>query len=139
MGNRLLDASTTLLGWVNYSAEPHVEERVIAAGTAVKLTTPLDAAGTFTFLANHPGHSDPITYTLELAPERRDGTIGTWFQAAEVAIPAAGGTVEAPISGAMLQIAAPDAPLSPEYSVLYARVSVAPSAPDGAYAGLTFH
>jgi hypothetical protein len=138
MGNRLLDASTTLLGWINHTATDQ-NERVIAAGTAVKLNTPLDAAETFTFLANHPGHTDPVTYTLELAPERRDGTIGTWFQVSEVAIPAAGGTVEAPISGFALQIAAPDVPLSPDYSVLYARVAVTPSAPEGAYAGLTFH
>jgi hypothetical protein len=138
MGNRLLDASTTLLGWINHTATDQ-NERVIAAGTAVKLNTPLDAAGTLTFVANHPGHSDPVTFTLQLAPERRDGTIGTWFQASEVAIPAAGGTVEAPISGAMLQIAAPDVPLSPEHSVFYARVQTTPAAPAGAYAGLTVH
>jgi hypothetical protein len=53
---------------VNYSAEPHKEERVIEAGTVVKLSTPLDAADVFTFVVSHPGHSEAVTFTLEVAP-----------------------------------------------------------------------
>ena len=64
MGNRLLDAATTLLGWINHTATDQ-DERLIAAGTTVKLSTPLDAADGFTFVASHPGHTDAVTFTLE--------------------------------------------------------------------------
>ncbi|MCP9887817.1 hypothetical protein KBY96_07715 [Cyanobium sp. ATX 6A2] len=139
MANRLLDATTTLLGWINYTATDQ-EERVIAAGTTVKLSTPLDAADVFTFTASHPGHSAAVTFTLEVAPELKDGTMGTWVPAAEVAIPAAGGHVEAPISGSLLQVAAPDALNVNPHCMVYARVLVpeVPGAPAGAYVGLTY-
>jgi hypothetical protein len=136
MGNRLLDAATTLLGWINHTATDQ-DERVIAAGTTVKLSTPLDAADGFTFLASHPGAAGAITFTLEVAPERKDGTMGTWVQAAEVAIPAGGGQVEAPIGGSLLQVAAADAPNVTPPCMVYARVLAAPAPPAGAYAGLT--
>ncbi|MGB5135418.1 MAG: hypothetical protein WBN89_09630 [Prochlorococcaceae cyanobacterium] len=136
MGNRLLDATTTLLGWINHTATDQ-DERLIAAGTTVKLSTPLDAADGFTFVASHPGHTAAVTFTLEVAPERKDGTMGSWVQAAEVAIPAGGGHVEAPISGSLLQVAAADALNVNPYSLCYARVLAAPAPPAGAYAGLT--
>jgi hypothetical protein len=139
MGNRLLDASTTLLGWINHTATDQ-NERVIAAGTAVKLNTPLDAAGTFTFLANHPGHTDAVTYTLELAPELRDGTVGTWFEVAAVAIPAAGGKVETTISGHDLQPDPADAESAVPPCFRLARAVVSPDTPEGMFVGLTaFH
>jgi hypothetical protein len=140
---KLLDAATTLIGWVNFSAEPHVEERVIAANTTVKISTPLDAADAFTFVAAHPGHSTPVTFTLEVAPEKRDGTIGTWVQVTQVAIPAPGGRVEAPLNGSLLTVDAADADDVGEFSVYYARATMSdpsadPVSPAGAYAGLTF-
>jgi hypothetical protein len=136
MGNRLLDAATTLLGWINHTATDQ-NERVIAAGTTVKVSTPLDAADGFTFVASHPGHSAAVTFSLEVAPELKDGTMGTWVPAAEVAIPAAGGHVEAPISGSLLQVAAPDALNVNPHCMVYARVLTDPAPPAGAYAGLT--
>lgn len=151
---RLLDADTTLLGWVNHSAEPHKDERVIAPNTTVRLSTPLDAAETFTFVASHPGHSAAVTFTLEVAPELRDGSMGTWVQAAQVAIPAAGGRVEAPLHGSMLALDAADVADAGEGAIVYARVSASqpgaptgtppqpgppvPANPAGAYSGLTY-
>lgn len=147
---QLLDAATTLLGWVNHSAEPHKDERVIAPNTTVRLSTPLDAAEVFTFVASHPGHSAAVTFTLEVAPELRDGTMGSWVQAAQVAIPAAGGRVEAPINGSLLSAAAADAADVNGYCLVYARCRLTMPGPDleaepgelavdpaGAYAGLT--
>ncbi len=136
MANRPLDAATTLLGWINHSATDQ-NERLITSGTTIRLSTPLDAAEAFTFVASHPGAAAPITFALEVAPQRTDGTIGTWVQAAEVAIPAAGGQVEAPLSGSMLTVAAPDAANVKPPSLLYARVVSTPAPPAGAYAGLT--
>lgn len=139
----LLDAATTLIGWVNHSAEPHVGERVIAANTTVRISTPLDAADAYTFVASHPGHSTPVTFTLEVAPEKHDGSIGTWLQVTQVAIPAPGGRVEAPLNGSLLTVDAADADDVGEYCVYYARASMRdpsaePVSPAGAYAGLTF-
>lgn len=139
----LLDAATTLIGWVNHSAEPHQGERMIAANTTVKISTPLDAADAFTFVASHPGHAAAVTFTLEVAPEKRDGTIGTWVQVTQVAIPAPGGRVEAPLNGSLLSVDAADADDVAPYSVVYARAtmsdpSAAPVTPAGAYAGLTY-
>jgi len=146
---KLLDAATTLVGWVNYSATPHEEERTIAPGATVKLSTPLDAADSFTFVATHPGHSAAVTFTLEVAPELLDGTMGSWVTAGEVAIPAAGGRVEAPMVGAALAVASADEGDVGDFSIYYARVATtvpgaAPEDPPvaatvtGAYAGLTY-
>jgi len=140
---KLLDAATTLIGWVNYSAEPHVEERVIAANTTIKITTPLDAADAFTFVASHSGHDAAVTFSLEVAPEKRDGTIGTWVQVAQVAIPAPGGRVEAPLNGSLLAVDAADVDDVGDYSFYYARAlmsdpSEEPVTLAGAYAGLTY-
>jgi hypothetical protein len=135
---KLIDAATTLLGWVNYSATPHLEERTIAAGTAVKLSTPLDAAESFTFVASHPGHTGAVTFTLQFAPELADGSIGTWVTAGSVAVPAEGGHVEAPMSGMGLAIAAADVPNTRPPSIYYARVNASPAPPVGAHASLTY-
>ncbi len=146
---KLLDAATTLMGWVNYSATPHEEERVIAQATTVKLTTPLDLADTFTFVASHPGHVAAVTFTLQVAPELLDGTMGTWVQAAQVAVPAGGGRVEAPLNGSLLSVASADLSDVAPGHMLYARVTATvPAAqpedppvaanPSGAYAGLTY-
>lgn len=146
---KLLDAATTLMGWVNVSAEPHIGERTIAQNTTVLLTTPLDTADTFTFIATHPGHAAAVTFTLEVAPLLIDGSMGSWVQAAQVAIPAAGGRVEAPLNGQLLTVAPADLDDVREGHMLYARVSATvpapeagdpplPANPAGAYAGLTF-
>ena len=83
MANKLIDAVTTLVGWINHSATDPFE-RVRASAEVVKISTPLDAAGHFTFLAQHPGAAAAVTFLLELAPELKDGTIGTWVTAASV-------------------------------------------------------
>ena len=140
--SRPIDAAATLVGWINHTAtDPN--ERTIAGGTTVKLSTPLDAADVFTFVAAHPGHAAAVTFTLEVAPELLNGTMGTWVQAAEVAIPAGGGRVEAPLNGGNLAVAPADADDVGAYSVVFARCLMTnPSdvtvSPAGAYAGLTF-
>ena len=140
--SRPIDAAATLVGWINHTAtDPN--ERTIAGGTTVKLSTPLDAADVFTFVASHPGTLTAVTFTLEVAPELLNGTMGTWVQAAEVAIPAGGGRVEAPLNGANLAVAPADASDVGAYSLYFARVLMTnPSdvsvTPAGAYAGLTF-
>lgn len=76
MGNRLLDAATTLVGWVNYSAtDPYC--RTLENATTVKLSTPLEAAKAFTFIASHPGAQEAVTFVLEVAPALEDGTVGS--------------------------------------------------------------
>lgn len=137
MGNRLLDAATTLVGWVNHSAtEPYC--RTLESATSVKLSTPLEAAEAFTFIASHPGAEEAVTFSLEVAPELEDGTVGTWVNVATVAVPAEGGRVEAPISGSSLQADAADAELLAHPTFVYARGQVQPEAVPGAYAGLSF-
>jgi hypothetical protein len=66
-------------------------ENVFASGEVVKLNTKLDAAARFSLLDSHPGHSDAVTVALHLAPELRDGTMGTFVPVATVAVPAEGG------------------------------------------------
>ena len=44
----------------------------------------------FSLLVSHPGHSDAVTVVLHLAPELRDGTMGTFVPVATVAVPAEG-------------------------------------------------
>jgi len=137
MANKLVDAVTTLVGWINYSATDPFE-RVRVSAEVVKISTPLDAAGHFTFIAQHPGAAAAVTYLLELAPELMDGTIGTWVTAASVAVPAAGGQVEATISGGALAVDPADAANVKEFSFTYARCTLTPDTPAGAYAGLTY-
>lgn len=137
MGNRLLDAATTLVGWVNHSAsDPYC--RTLENATTVKLSTPLEAAEAFTFVASHPGADAPVTFVLEVAPELEDGTVGSWVNVATVAVPAEGGQVEAPISCSSLQADVADAELLAHPTFLYARAQLTPEGVSGAYAGLTF-
>ena len=85
--NALLDAATVLVGWTNRSATRDTE-KVFSSGEVVKLNTKLDAAARFSLLVSHPGHSDAVTVVLHLAPELRDGTMGTFVPVATVAVPA---------------------------------------------------
>ena len=101
---RLLDAQTVLVGWINHSATD-CYEHTRSSGDVVNLGTDLDATSSFVLVASHPGHSGAVTVTLELAPLLADGNAGSWITAAAVAIPAAGGKVEAIISGAALPAA----------------------------------
>lgn len=137
MANKLIDAVTTLVGWINYSATDPFERTRVSA-EVVKLSTPLDAAQEFTFLAQHPGAAAAVTFELELAPELKDGTIGTWVTVTSVAVPAAGGQVQAGIDGGGLAVDAADAANVSLPAFVYARCTVTPSTPSGAYAGLTY-
>lgn len=137
MANKLIDAATTLVGWINYSSTDPFE-RVRVSAEVVKLSTPLDAAAQFTFLAQHPGAAAAVTFALELAPELQDGTIGTWVPASSVAVPAAGGQVQAGIAGVDLAVDPADAANVHLPAFIYARCTVSPSVPTGAYAGLTY-
>ncbi len=136
-GNKLIDAITTLVGWVNYSATDPFERTRVSA-EVVRLTTPLDAAADFTLLASHPGAAAAVTVVLALAPLLKDGTIGTWVTAATVAIPAAGGRIEAPISGGNLAVAPADAANVMLPAFYYARATITPSTPNGAHVSLTY-
>ncbi|MCP9826695.1 hypothetical protein KBY78_15090, partial [Synechococcus sp. EJ6-Ellesmere] len=64
---RLLDAQTVLVGWINHSATD-CYEHTRSSGDVVNLGTDLDAASSFVLVASHPGHSEAVTVTLELAP-----------------------------------------------------------------------
>ncbi|MGB5241390.1 MAG: hypothetical protein WBN80_12215 [Prochlorococcaceae cyanobacterium] len=136
-GNKLIDAATTLVGWVNYNATDPFERTRVSA-EVVRLTTPLDAADDFTLLASHPGAAGAVTVVLQLAPLLKDGTVGTWVTAATVAIPAAGGQVEAPIAGGSLAVAPADAANVEQPSFFFARATLTPSTPNGAHVSLTY-
>ncbi|MFO7630846.1 MAG: hypothetical protein R6W06_15315 [Prochlorococcaceae cyanobacterium] len=137
-GNKLIDAATTLVGWINYSATPHQEELTRLSGDAVRISTPLDAAEHFTLLASHPGAAAAVTVLLELAPVLKDGTVGTWVEAATAAIPATGGMVEVPVHGYSLAVAAADAANVALPAFVYARATLSPSTPAGAHVSLTY-
>ena len=64
---RLLDAQTVLVGWINHSATD-CYEHIRSSGDVVNLGTDLDATSAFVLVASHPGHSEAVTVTLELAP-----------------------------------------------------------------------
>lgn len=136
-GNKLIDAATTLVGWVNYNATDPFERTRISA-EVVRLTTPLDAAERFSLLASHPGAAAAVTVVLELAPLLKDGTAGSWVTAATVAIPALGGQVEAPIAGGSLAVAPADAANVELPSFFFARATLTPSTPNGAHVSLTY-
>ena len=78
---RLLDAQTVLVGWINHSATDCYEHSR-SSGDVINLGTDLDASCSFVLVASHPGHSDAVTVTLELAPLLADGTAGSWITAA---------------------------------------------------------
>lgn len=136
MSTPLIDAATALVGWINYNATDPFE-RTRISGEVVKLTTRLDAASSFMLVASHPGAVGAVTVQLQLAPELKDGTVGTWVTAATVSIPAIGGRVETILSGGSLAVAPADAAnvLLPAFA--YARANVTPSTPSGCYVGLT--
>jgi hypothetical protein len=75
---RLLDAQTVLVGWINHSATDCYEHSR-SSGDVINLGTDLDASCSFVLVASHPGHSDAVTVTLELAPLLADGTAGSWI------------------------------------------------------------
>ena len=133
---RLLDAQTVLVGWINHSATDCYEHSR-NSGDVVNLGTDLDATGCFVVVASHPGHSEAVTVTLELAPLLDDGTAGSWITAAAVAIPAAGGKVEAIISGAALLINPADSELITPPCLRLARAVVSPASPVGMTVALT--
>ena len=86
-GIPLLDAATLLVGWSNRSAS-RGHDKVFVSGEVVQLSTKLDASNRFSLIAAHPGHSQAVTVLLEVAPQLRDGRMGTFVGVASVAIPA---------------------------------------------------
>jgi hypothetical protein len=135
-GTPLIDAATTLVGWINYSATDPFE-RTRVSGEVVRLSTMLDASSHFTLVASHPGHSVAVTVVVELAPVLRDGTMGSWIAAATVAIPAEGGRIETMIGGHGLSVASADLDDVDLPALCFARASVSPATPNGCYVGLT--
>ncbi len=133
---RLLDAQTVLVGWINHSATDCYEHSR-SSGDVINLGTDLDASCSFVLVASHAGHSDAVTVTLELAPLLADGTAGSWITAAAVAIPAAGGKVEASISGAALLLNPADSELVTPPCLRLARALISPSTPVGMCVALT--
>ncbi|MFO8006244.1 MAG: hypothetical protein R6V05_00755 [Candidatus Brocadiia bacterium] len=136
---RLLDAQTVLVGWINHSATD-CYEHIRTSGEVVNLGTDLDTSVSFSLVASHPGHSEAVTVSLELAPLLPDGNAGTWISTAAVAIPAAGGKVETTISGHDLQPDPADAGSAVPPCFRLARATVSPDTPEGMFVGLTaFH
>lgn len=133
---RLLDAQTVLVGWINHSATD-CTERSRSSGDVVNLGTNLDATASFVLVASHPGHSEAVTVTLELAPLLADGNAGPWLTAAAVAIPASGGMVEAVISGRDLLAHPSAAQGNTPYGIRLARAVVTPATPAGMTVALT--
>jgi len=135
-GNKLIDAVTTLVGWINYSATDPFERTRVSA-EIVRLSVPLDTVEHFTLLFSHPGAAAAVTAVLQVAPLLKDGTTGTWVTAATVAIPAAGGQIEATISGGSLVTAAGDLANVVDPCFFFARATLTPSTPAGAHVSLT--
>ena len=134
--NPLIDAATVLVGWTNRSATRDTE-KVFASGEVVKLNTKLDATAQFSLLVSHPGHSDAVTVVLQLAPQLRDGTMGTFVPVATVAVPAEGGRVEASISGHDILLDTADVDNTDLPALCFAKAIVTPSTPEGMVVGLT--
>ena len=132
----LLDAATLLVGWCNRSAS-RGGEKVFVSGEVVRLSTMLDASNRLSLLAIHPGHNQAVTVLLEVAPQLRDGRMGTFVGVASVAIPAEGGQVEAHITGQDLQMDPADLPNADPPALCFARAIVSPSTPEGMVVGLT--
>ena len=134
--NPLLDAATVLVGWTNRTATRDTE-KVFASGDVIRLNTKLDATSRFSLLVSHPGHSDAVTVVLHLAPELRDGTMGTFVPVATVAVPAEGGRVEAYISGHDILLDTADVDNADLPALCFAKAVVTPSTPEGMVVGLT--
>lgn len=133
---RLLDAQTVLVGWINHSATDGYEH-IRSSGEIINLGTDLETSASFVLVASHPGHSEAVTVTLELAPLLPDGSAGTWITAAAVAIPAAGGKVEATIAGQGLLPNPADAGTAEPPCIRLARALVSHSSPEGMLVALT--
>jgi len=133
---RLLDAQTVLIGWINHSATD-CYEHIRTSGEIVNLGTDLEATTSVVLVASHPGHSEAVTVTLELAPLLSDGTAGTWMSAAAVAIPAAGGKVETTIGGQDLRPDPADTGSARPPCIRLARAVVSPASPEGMFVALT--
>ena len=133
---RLLDAKTVLVGWINHSATD-CYEHIRSSGEIINLGTDLETSASFVLVASHPGHGEAVTVTLELAPLLPDGSAGTWITAAAVAIPAAGGKVEATIAGQGLLPNPADAGTAEPPCIRLARALVSPSYPEGMLVALT--
>jgi len=136
MGNKIIDAETTLVGWINASAN-NPTERTRASAEVVRLSVPLETCNLFTLLASHPGHTAAITVVLALAPLLKDGSIGSFVTAATVAVPASGGRVEATIDGDSLAPVAGDVANAVSPGFYFARATITPSTPVGAHVSLT--
>lgn len=135
-GNPLIDAETTLVGWTNRSAIRN-SERTYLSGEEVMLQTKLDAASRFAFVANNPGSETAVEVKVSFAPLLPDGTIGTWVNAATVALPAEGGRVEAYLSGRDINLDAADLADLDFPAVCFAKAEVLPTTPEGMHVGLT--
>jgi hypothetical protein len=136
IGNPLIDAETTLVGWTNRSATRPIEHTYLS-GEEVLLSTKLDAASRFSLIVASPGSESSVEVELQLAPVLRDGTCGSWISAAAVALPAEGGRVEALISGHDLEIAPVDRPNVDVPAICFGRALVTPATPAGMHVGLT--
>ena len=134
--NPLIDAATVLVGWTNRSATRDTE-KLFSSGEVVRLNTKLDATSRFSLLVCHPGHSEAVTVVLQLAPQLRDGTTGTFIPVATVAVPAEGGRVETYISGHDILLDAADLDDAVLPALCYAKALVTPSTPEGMVVGLT--
>lgn len=136
-GTRLLDAQTVLVGWINHSATDE-DQHQRHSGDVIDLGTDLDASAGFVMVASHPGAADAVTVRLELAPLLADGAVGRFISACAVAIPAAGGKVEAVLAGGSLQADPADgAVVVPAPNLRFARALVSPSTPAGMLVALT--
>ena len=134
---RLLDAETILVGWINHSATD-CHEQIRRSGDVIDLGTDLDASSGFVMVASHPGAAEAVTVKLDLAPALADGGVGTFISACAVAIPAAGGKVEAMLAGGSLLADPADGEGAvPPPNLRYARASVSPTTPVGMLVALT--
>jgi hypothetical protein len=134
--NKRIDANTTLVGAIAASATRPAPQ-VRRSGEVVQLSTKLDAAPAFALVASHPGHSEPVTMKLQLAPVLRDGTAGSFQVVATVAIPAEGGRVEALLSGHDLKPEAAGADRVKLPAFCFAKAVVQPATPEGMHVGLS--
>ena len=99
LANKRLDALTTLVGWITSTSTDPLE-RTRLSNEVVRLSTSLDAAEQITLVTSHPGAGSPITVVLALAPLLKDGSTGTFVNAATVVIPAVGGLIDQAIGTA---------------------------------------
>ena len=136
LANKRLDALTTLVGWINSTATDPLE-RTRLSNEVVRISTPLDATEQITLVTSHPGAGSPITVVLALAPLLKDGSTGTFVNAATVVIPAVGGLIETVINPANLVLAGTDGANSKAPCLFFARANVSPFTPPGCHVSLS--